>query len=81
MVSFWALIGVKLIGDVTVDECDNDLLNKDGEVIIADDMGENLKSFLPTYNIFYSLISFDGYPDCMLPALCKKIFFKIKIFL
>ena len=67
--TFFALIAKKLFGDVTLDDCDNPKLDDAGEVIEADDYGENFKEFFPAYNIFYALISFDGYPDCMLPAI------------
>lgn len=59
MTVIWALIGMQFISDL------------DGE-IKYDKYKSNFKDFGTTANILYSLISFDGYPDCMLPAIGKN---------
>lgn len=56
MTIIWALIGMKFISDL------------DGEVEY-DEYKSNFNEFGTTANILYALISFDGYPDCMLPAI------------
>lgn len=58
MTVFWAGLGNRFIG------------NLDGETEY-DPYKSNFNNFLRTSNILYALISFDGYPDCMLPAIGK----------
>ncbi len=50
----WAIIGWKFIGDLDGGEFDA--------------YKSNFSNILTAFNILYSLLSFDGYPDCMLPA-------------
>ncbi|KRW99687.1 hypothetical protein PPERSA_03488 [Pseudocohnilembus persalinus] len=56
MTFFWAGLGLKFIG------------NLDGEAEY-DIYSSNFNNFFKAFNILYALISFDGYPDCMIPAI------------
>lgn len=56
MTFFWAGLGLKFIGDL------------DGEAEY-DIYSSNFNNFFKAFNILYALISFDGYPDCMIPAI------------
>ena len=55
---FFALIGVRFIGDL------------DGEVEF-DPYVSNFTDLLKTFNALYSLMTFEGYPDIMIPAISK----------
>lgn len=54
MTIFWALISVKIIGDIEVP---------------YDPYAENFDNVLTATHILYALASPDIYPDCMLPAI------------
>jgi hypothetical protein len=53
IISFYALIGWKMIGDLGIDE---------------DPYNSNFSNYFKGFNILYIMISFDGFPTCMFPA-------------
>ncbi len=57
--SIWTLVGYKIIS------------NLEGEVAY-DEYLNNFDDYPRALNAMYVLISFDGYPDIMLPSLSKK---------
>jgi hypothetical protein len=61
---FWALLGWKFIGDM-----DNE--------VEYDAYSSNFSEIFTSFNIMYSLISFDGYPDCMLPSIGSSPYYLI----
>lgn len=48
----------------------------DGDVYY-DPYSQNFEDIFRATNILYSLISFDGYPDCMIPAITYSSYFLI----
>ena len=61
---FFAILGWKFIGDM------------DNEVEF-DQYSSNFSEILTSFNIMYALISFDGYPDCMLPSISVSPYYLI----
>ena len=61
---FFAVLGWKFIGDM------------DNEVEF-DQYSSNFSEILTSFNIMYALISFDGYPDCMLPSISVSPYYLI----
>lgn len=53
IISFFALIGWKMIGDLGIDE---------------DPYNSNFSNYFRGFNILYIMISFDGFPICMFPS-------------
>ena len=81
---FFAFIAWKLIGDldqsVAYDEYSVTqfiYLLKKYSLIIFLYLKSNFSSLSSAASIFYTLISFDNYPDCMLPAFSKLLISRV----